>query len=99
MTPWFRFQVLALILLHIRPSDRLNSALTCRRWAKVMSSSDMLKDIRLDLAGREMDAAASLLSKSTRQHRSLLLFNGIYREFRRCKEDRELRCQVVPTVL
>ena len=95
----FRFQVLALIFLHLRPSDRLNSALTCRRWAKVMSSSDMLEDIRLDITGFEMDAAASLLSKSSRRHRSLLLHNGIYREFRRCKDDRESRCQVVPTEL
>ena len=73
-----RFQMLALVLLHLRPWDRLNSALTCRRWAEVTSNSEMLKDIRLNIAGFEMNAAASVLSKSTRRHRSLLLHNGIY---------------------
>ena len=87
MDPLFRFQVLALIFLHLRPSDSLNSALTCRRWAEVMSSYGMLEDIRLDIAGFEMDAAASVLSKSTRPHMSLLLHNGIHLKFRRCKED------------
>ena len=73
-----RFQMLALVLLHLPTSDRLNSALTCRRWAEVMSSYDIFKDIRLDIAGFEMNAAVSVLSKSTRRHRRLLLHNGIY---------------------
>ena len=69
--------MLALVLLRLRRVDRLNSALVCRRWARIMSSSVMLEDICLNIAGFEINAAASALSKSTRQHRNILLHKGI----------------------
>ena len=70
--------MLALVLNRLRPFDRLNSALVCRRWARIMSGSYMLEDIRLDIAGFEMNVVARVLSRSTRRHTSLYLYEGIY---------------------
>lgn len=56
--------------------DRLSSALTCRRWAHVISETSLLEDVELYLRDFNMEAAMSHLKRSSRRYRCLRIANG-----------------------
>ena len=72
------FQVLHQIFLHLDPSERLETALTCRKWADLVSHGALLEDTWLKIYGSDMDKAADILIRSRRQYRNLWIFGGTY---------------------
>lgn len=73
----FGFQMLAHVLSYLPPSDRLEGAFVCGRWAKAMCTSTLLDDVRLRIDGKAgMEAAEAVLMRSLREHRNLKLSRG-----------------------
>lgn len=65
------------VLSHLPPSDRLESALVCKRWAQAVCTSTLLKDVRLFIeGGAAMEAAKTVVMRSQREHRNLKLSDG-----------------------
>ena len=69
-------QIVQRILLLLEPLDRLDAALTCRRWAEAITMASLLDDLWLVICGSWMAKALSALLKSKRQYRNLRLYRG-----------------------
>lgn len=72
-----RSQLLSQVLYRLPPSDRLKSALVCRRRAETVSAPPLLEDVELVVAGFLMDLTVPVLIKSRRQYPSLRIDRGI----------------------
>lgn len=51
LIPYVNSQIIEMILLRLRPADRLKSAMTCKNWANLVSCSPCLKDVRRVIHG------------------------------------------------
>lgn len=73
----FSFQVLVHVLSFLPVSDRLNSALTCKRWARALCVSQLLEDVSLTIeSADQLKAAEAVLMRTHREYRILKLSNG-----------------------
>ena len=79
------FKLIERVLLYLSPLNRLNNSLTCRRWARIMSSSRMLRDTRLNIRNRQrrdaehhsiVPEATKVFIRASRKYCCMRFFNG-----------------------
>lgn len=69
-------QVLTKVLSYLPPSDRLNSALTCTKWAQVVAAPELLEDILLSLRGPRLEAIETLVIENDRHYKNVRFSKG-----------------------
>lgn len=71
-------QMLSKILRVLPPSERLDSALTCRTFADTLTDSPLLDDIWLVINGLQVEKIVPAIIASRRQYRNIRIIGGMY---------------------